>query len=300
MSQASPPPDYDADVEIHPLANLAEFHACVALQEETWGSGFSERVPTAILKVAQMLGGVASGAWSPDGVLLGFVFGMTGLRDGEVVHWSDMLAVRPSARGRGIGRALKLHQRELLLERGVRVMLWTFDPLRAENAYFNFARLGVVARDYRRDMYGETDSPLHAGIGTDRLIAHWALDSARVEERLTGCGWPLAFDPADPSALGVAPEGRDDEAAIARPGEPRLGLDASRVRVSVPRDLGTLLGQAPEVARAWRARTRIVLEHYLGRGWSVGEFIRDSRSPGYLLVRTPDDDPSTATTRTLT
>lgn len=273
------------DYEIRPLEGIEEYRACVALQEDTWGAGFSERVPTAILKVAQILGGVASGAWSPTNQLLGFVFGMTGIRDGEIVHWSDMLAVRASARGQGIGRALKLHQRQLLLESGVRTMLWTFDPLRAQNAYLNFTRLGVVAHEYRRDMYGQTDSPLHAGIGTDRLVAIWALDSPRVERRLSAPPPAVVLEPGDERVL----EAWGDEEAPPRPARPRLGLEASRLHLEVVDDLDRIMTEQPELAREWRQATRTGFEHYLARGWQVVDFVR-GRAPTYLLERTTDSE----------
>ena len=109
------------DYILRPFASMDDYRACVELQEETWGDGFSERVSPAILKVSQILGGVAAGAFDADGRLDGFVFGMTGPRKGVVVHWSDMLAVRRHLRDSGLGRRLKAYQRQVLLERGVEV-----------------------------------------------------------------------------------------------------------------------------------------------------------------------------------
>src|SRR4026209_2359545 len=97
-------------IVIRRVETQAEYEECVRIQDETWGAGFSERVPSAILKVAQYLGGVTAAALdgeAADARILGFVFGMTGIRDGHLVHWSDMLAVRPEARDHGIGRRLK-------------------------------------------------------------------------------------------------------------------------------------------------------------------------------------------------
>lgn len=280
------------DFEIRPLSGIEEYRACVALQETTWGEGFSERVPTAILKVAQLLGGVASGAWSSDGRLVGFVFGMTGVRDREIVHWSDMLAVRPEMRGRGLGQALKLHQREVLLERGVRTAFWTFDPLRARNAHLNFARLGAVADDYRRDMYGETDSPLHRGVGTDRLVARWAMDSPRVTARIAESETSATRAMPSESEVSSAPSSvpavvdRDPEAVgLPRPTGPELSRSERRLRIVVPPDLGRVLAEAPELARRWREVTRDAFESYLSRGWEVREFFRDPRAPAYLLEK---------------
>ena len=162
---------------VRDLETDADYAACVNLQRETWGHNFTEAVPATMLRIAQKLGGVAAGAFENDR-LIGFVFGLTGLKDGAVVHWSDMLAVRPEYRNRGIGEELKRYQRDRVLERGITRMFWTFDPLDAKNAHINFNRLGVYAREYVVDMYGCTESPLHAH-GTDRLIVTWELNASR-------------------------------------------------------------------------------------------------------------------------
>ena len=141
-------------VTIRPLQSQADYAACVALQHETWGPGFGEAVPPAILNVAQRVGGVAAGAFDDAGALLGFVFGLTGVERGRVVHWSDMLAVRAGLRDAGIGRALKAWQREAARAAGASVMYWTYDPLVARNAYLNFMRLGVRAHEYVRTCTG--------------------------------------------------------------------------------------------------------------------------------------------------
>jgi len=268
---------------IRPLETIEELRACVALQEETWGHGFSERVPTAILKVAQILGGVASGAFDDRGSLVGFVFGMTGVRDGEIVHWSDMLAVRRGFRDTGLGAEMKAYQRRVLLERGVTKMFWTFDPLQSRNAYLNFSKLGIVAREYACDMYGETDSPLHQGIGTDRFIALWLMDSERAVRRSGGLerGPDAAAHAEDPAALAES----DPSAGLPRPGVPVTGLDAPRVRVAIPVDISEVMAASMELALAWREATRTAFTHYLDRGYEVRELLRGSRTSDYLLTR---------------
>ena len=71
-------------MKIRPFASHADRAKCVALQELTWGAGFTEKVPAAMLLVAQKLGGVVAGAFTDDGTMLGFVFGVTGVKDGRV------------------------------------------------------------------------------------------------------------------------------------------------------------------------------------------------------------------------
>ena len=270
------------DVEIRPLATIEEYRACVELQDETWGVGFSEGVPLAILKVAQILGGVCAGAYDADGYLAGFVFGMTGPRDGELVHWSDMLAVRPQVRDTGLGTRLKAYQREQLLARGVETMYWTFDPLQSRNAYVNFSKLGIVAREYARDMYGDTDSPLHQAVGTDRFIAHWPMSSERVVNRLAG-EEPAPRHEDFPDAHRVL-DG-DDVEGLVRPGVPDLENRSDRLLVAIPADIVEVMDRWMDVAVQWRAATRAVFTHYLSEGYEVRELLRAGATSDYLLVR---------------
>ncbi|MEM7416604.1 MAG: GNAT family N-acetyltransferase [Gemmatimonadota bacterium] len=266
---------------IRAFETIEEFKECVALQEATWGTGFSERVPSAILRVGQLLGGVSSGAYDANGELVGFVFGLTGVRHGELAHWSDMLAVRPTIRDAGLGRALKEYQREQMLESGVKVMYWTFDPLQSRNAHLNVTRLGAVVREYNENMYGDSDSPLHRGIGTDRFVALWQLDSTRVAERLAGAPVPWADGADAPFAL-RAVENSDGTLEPEVLGSLPI---ADQVRVPIPSDVGRLMDGRPDTAREWRTATRRIFQHYLGAGYEVREFQRGETSSEYLLAR---------------
>ena len=125
-------------MHIRDFSSHADRAQCVALQELTWGAGFTEKVPAAMLLVAQKLGGVVAGAFDDAGVMQGFVFGVTGLKDGRLVHWSDMLAVRPEAQGTHLGERLKEYQRDKCRSLGIEVMYWTFDPLVARNALLKY------------------------------------------------------------------------------------------------------------------------------------------------------------------
>jgi len=288
-------------VVIRPMRTLDEYRACVDLQEQVWGKGFGQRVPTAILKVSQRLGGVVSGAWNAEGVLVGFIFGMTGWEAGRPVHWSDMLAVRPDHRDGGLGRRLKLHQRHELLRLGVTRMYWTFDPLESRNAHLNLERLGAEAREYVRDMYGRSDSHLHQGIGTDRFVAVWEMDSPRVRRHLgeatAGTG-PPTVRRGVPEAVTVLDGMRrgdhhrdpaDDQApkGLPEPGEVVLDRDDPVLSVAIPASIQDVLGSDPDLAVRWRSRTRTALEHYMGRGWVAVGLYRDGDLSRYVLVRKP-------------
>src|ERR1044072_6075634 len=175
------------DVTLRRLCSEQDYAACVELQRATWGRQYEEVVPGSILKVAQKVGGLAAGAFDRDGHLLGFVFGLTGVRSGRLVHWSHMLAVAPEARDLGLGTRLHIHQREELLPIGVESVQWTFDPLEARNAHVNLNHLGAEVAEYVEDMYGgEMGSELAHGIGTDRLIVDWRIASDRACRALAG------------------------------------------------------------------------------------------------------------------
>jgi predicted GNAT superfamily acetyltransferase len=264
-------------VTIRELSEFDDLRRCVDFQQEIWGAGFNELVPAAILWVASNTGGIVAAAMDDGDRFAGFIFGITGWRDGEPVHWSDMLAVRPDLRGRGIGLMLKRHQRDTLLARGVHRAVWTFDPLESRNAWLNLTRLGATTGEYLRDCYGPSTSPLHS-LGTDRVLVRWSLSSPRVRQRMDEDARP---GPAPDDAPEVNPAGR----------EPDLDLDAEQVRLRVPADIQALKAADPDAAREWRRITRTALEAYFGRGYEARELVRESSTvSSYLLTRRPATD----------
>ena len=157
----------------------------VELEIEVWKFAERDVVPSQMYVVASKVGGQVLGAFVGD-KMAGFILAYPGIRDGRPYLHSHMAAVLPEYRDLGIGRRLKLAQREDALARGISLVEWTFDPLQSRNAYLNICRLGAVARRYLTDVYGFTSSPLHAGLPTDRLVAEWHLESARVADILAG------------------------------------------------------------------------------------------------------------------
>src|SRR5580700_2072884 len=166
-------------VVVRKCAALQEFHACVALQREIWGESDLEVEPVTGFVVASETGGQVLGAFD-DARLVGYTLALVGFRDGVIYLHSHHTGVHQDYRDRGVGRMLKLFQREEALGRGIRFIQWTFDPLELRNAHFNLNRLGAICRQYKPNLYGVTTSPLHRGLATDRLLAEWQLDSPRV------------------------------------------------------------------------------------------------------------------------
>ena len=173
---------------------LDEMRACVALQKEVWNFIDIELVPLRMFVVASKIGGQVIGAFDGN-QLIGFAFAIPGARSGHSFLYSHMLAVRKPYRDAGLGRRLKLAQRDDALARGFELMEWTFDPLEIKNAYLNLEKLGAIARRYNINQYGITSSPLQGGLPSDRLIAEWWLKSKRVETLLaTGKNPPIAAE----------------------------------------------------------------------------------------------------------
>jgi predicted GNAT superfamily acetyltransferase len=238
MTSASKSPATAAgEITVRHCHGLAEFNECFLLQQKVWGETELD-VPRPLFVVAAETGGQVLGAF--DGTtLVGFALAFPGHRDGTPFLHSHMAAVLENYRDRGIGRRLKLLQRDDALQRGIYLVEWTFDPLEVKNAYLNFMRLGAIARRYLPNCYGVTTSPLHGGLPTDRLVAEWWLDSPRVIDRLKGNAGEL---PA---------------------------TNAARAEILVPADLPRLRRDAPaEVARIQSGiRDQFLL--WLGKGYAA-------------------------------
>lgn len=180
------------NIQLRNCTELDEYRACVALQKEVWGFADNELVPLRIFSLAPKIGGQVIGAWDGE-TLVGFAFSIPGSRNRQTYLHSHMLGVKGAYRNIGLGRRLKLFQREDAIARGYDLMEWTFDPLEIKNAYFNLTRLGAIARRYNINQYGITSSPLQGFLPTDRLVAEWWLTSKRVQT-LLATGKSPAFE----------------------------------------------------------------------------------------------------------
>jgi predicted GNAT superfamily acetyltransferase len=193
------------EVTIRKCEALEEMQACFELQKEVWKFSDAELVPVRLFVVAAKIGGQVMGAFvsrsnpknddrndestneiDKESELIGFALAIPGMRNGHPYLHSQMLAVRQQYRDGGLGRRLKLYQREDALARGFELMEWTFDPLEIKNAYLNIEKLGAIARRYNVNQYGITSSPLQGGLPSDRLVAEWWMKSKRVEAALAG------------------------------------------------------------------------------------------------------------------
>lgn len=251
-------------IRIERLTRMEDFKELPAIQQSAWGFSELDLEPHQLMTRVQKYGGLVMGLFV-DGRLVGFSYALIGKWQGEYFMYSHMAAVRREHQRRGYGFLIKKAQRDEVLNMGYRVIRWNYDPLEATNSFFNVHRLGVVVREYERDIYGHGESGLHQGLPTDRLIATWELDSERVRQCLEQKRPPLVVDPA-----------------LVRPDEI---TGATPVYIEIPRDVRGLKQHSLAEAEAWRLRTRALFEEAFARAYEAREvvFSPDDRRLFYRL-----------------
>lgn len=177
-------------IEIRELKENSEFAEAVKLQKAIWGFDEVDLLPVRLFVTASKIGGHSFGAYDGDR-MVGFCLAIPGIKAGATSYLhSHMLGVMKEYRDAGLGRKMKLAQRDDAIAQGIDLIEWTFDPLEIKNAYFNIERLGAIVRRFVLNQYGTTSSPLNAGLPTDRCTAEWWLTSDRVTALLEGREMP--------------------------------------------------------------------------------------------------------------
>ncbi len=239
---------------IRPCLTIEELAGCVALQKEIWGYKDLEVYPLRLFVNLTKIGGQVLGAFNYEGEAVGFVAAMPAWH-GRRRYWHSLsLGIRAGHENKGLGRALKLAQRRGALAAGVESIEWSFDPMRAKNAFFNIERLGAICRRFHADYYGPVTSRLQQGLPSDRLIAEWWIRSPRAKRAVAG------------------------EA-------PRASAKQPVQEVAIPADFETLAKNGPERALALQAKVRRELNELLRRKFIITGFNRGERKGVYLLDR---------------
>ena len=263
------------------IESMADIRAVEDLQIEAWGDDDRDIVPLNQLVAARHVGGSLIGAFD-DERLVGFVYGFYGHVRSRLVHHSHMLAVHPEYRNHNLGFRLKLEQREhVLADRITNRMTWTFDPLQSLNAYFNFAKLGVISDTYKVDVYGNQGASFLHQNGTDRLFVTWLLDSQRVKERISGersdvdavskeviLPIILSSDTNEPV--------RESVSEVSR---------AEFVSIEIPADINSIERSDFDLARRWREETRSAFTDAIANGFVVVDHFHKGQSTGSYLLR---------------
>jgi predicted GNAT superfamily acetyltransferase len=249
-----------ADVVIHELAGHRELAAAQRLFEEIWrpAEGNPPPMTAELLRALAHAGNYVAGAFAGTRLVGASAAFFTAPPD-PGLH-SHITGVAPGGQHRGVGFALKVHQRAWALARGIRVVAWTFDPLVAPNAWFNLAKLGARPTGYLEDFYGPMTDAINAGMASDRLLLAWELDDPAVAAACAGRPRPPPPVPAE-AALALGP---DLEPVAGRPG-------TAAVTVAVPPRLEAL---DPGLRRAWRQAVREALGRRLAAGAAVTGFLR--------------------------
>jgi len=250
------------------------------LQREVWPGSETDVVPLHLLLTVAQNGGVVLVA-SEGERIVGFVMGFLGTDEASpnrvamarLKHCSHMLGVHPDFRDQGVGLELKRAQLLAVIEQGIRLVTWTYDPLMSVNAHLNIHRLGAVSRTYKREVYGPMRDELNQGIHSDRLQVDWWVTSNRVESRLQGSR-PLLdlahYLSTGAQRLNSAGLGED---GLARPGDGAETPTTNLALVEIPPDFQQLKRADLGLAAEWRALTRSIFETAFQNGYVVTDFL---------------------------
>ena len=236
-------------MRIREATSLQDLDEVTRIQREVWNVEDIDIAGRIQLRASQHAGGSVLVAEAEDGTMAGFAYAFPAFERGRPFWHSDMLAVRKAYRGNKVGQSLKWGQRDEALERGIRRITWTFDPMQRGNAHLNIELLGVTASEYLSNFYGVTSSDLHHGLPTDRLLASWDLESPRVVA--------LSRHETPPRAEGVA-------------------------RVSIPAEWNSLVSRDPDLAREEQRRVEKELTSAFARGLVISGF--DKAASAYVLT----------------
>ncbi len=233
----------ESGIAVRPFHDLREMGACIGLQQRVWNYAEIDVVPEHIFVLAVVAGGQVLGAFD-DETAVGFSLALPAIRDKHLHLHSHMVAVLPEYENRGIGRRIKMAQRDDALTRGFDLIEWTFDPLQIRNAHFNLTSLGTIVRRYLPNLYGHTSSPLHGTLPTDRLVAEW---------------W------------------------IGHGVHPKPDATVESERISLPLNIGEICRTEPQRATAIQSEFRQHFQQCLARGLVVEGFDVSSDHASYLM-----------------
>jgi len=249
-----------SDLRVERVTELRDFEQCVEIQFAVWGYSDGDLIPKRVFVVASAIGGQVIGGFDGER-MVGFAMSLPGYREGNPYLHSHMLAVLPEYRNSGLGRRLKLAQREDALQRGFERMEWTFDPLEIKNAHLNIARLGAIVRRYMPDFYGPSTSPLQGNLPTDRLVAEWWLRSEHVSRVL---GEIEAGNPPSPDG--------------------NSGKPVERIAVPAAVYEWKRSAEQRSLALSLQTKNRLALQEAFERGLAVTGYERSQQGDGCFLL----------------
>ncbi len=274
-----------AGLRVAQLDQMEDLQTVRDLFDAIWGpDGRGSVVTSELLRALSKSGSYVGGAFDgPELVGASIGFFMPPAQAG--VH-SHITGVASRMQGRNVGFALKAHQRAWSLQRGVREITWTFDPLVARNAHFNLGKLAADPVEYLENFYGPMDDRINVGDDTDRLLVCWALDTQRVALACSGARRPAADRSREKAQRQAALTGADFALAVSPTGWPVTSrAETATVLVAIPRDIEAIRAADRARAAAWRRALRETLGGLLAEGARVLDF---AEAGWYVVERNMD------------
>jgi predicted GNAT superfamily acetyltransferase len=266
------------------LETPEEYEACENTMREIWKFTDRDVIPSHLLKPINDQGGLVLGAFEND-EMVGILVGFLAYYKGILHHHSHVTGVIQQYKG--VGYQLKQRQREFALSQGLNLVTWTFDPLQSSNAYFNFAKLGVISNTYYKDYYGEMRDSLNVGLPSDRFLVEWWITSDDVTKRVDSTFKQPTLDEIllQAKIVNKTEKVQDLRKNISLD----LHSDSDTLLVEIPSDINTLKDKNMNLAQEWREKTRSVFETYFSRGYTahnvLSETTEGERRTYYLLRR---------------
>ena len=254
---------------------MEEIRTLTGLMAEVWGDAFLD---PGVCRAAQHAGGYLTGAWEGER-LVGASMAFVGWLDGEVLLHSHATCTAPGLGSRGIGLALKWHQRHWALDRGIRRIEWTYDPLVARNGWFNLTKLGARGVEYEVDFYGPMTTAIERGEESDRCLVRWDLGDPRVGAAAAGDLVAADVEALRASGVPVLVSVGDDGGPVA--GQP---AEDGPALAQVATDIEALRVTHPEIASLWRRAVRDTMGQAMQHGRHLTAAGRDG---WYLLEPAP-------------
>ncbi|MFB5662467.1 GNAT family N-acetyltransferase [Alteribacillus sp. HJP-4] len=243
------------------------------LEAAIWGR--DESVPIHQTSTAVKNGGFVLGAFIHD-ELVGFQYSFPGF-DGNIPYLcSHTLGIKKEFRKMGVGRKLKLAQKEMALRKNYELITWTYDPLETVNGYLNLHKLGAVCSTYLNDAYGELADGLNDGLASDRFLVSWSIQNEKRVSRIDSietinCAFQVSI-----------------RNGFLFPNQVQAKVHDNLVLVPVPGNFQQMKRESMSIAKEWRNRCRSVFTSYFDEGWEATDLRRDNKNNNlfyYLLEK---------------
>jgi predicted GNAT superfamily acetyltransferase len=285
-------------LKIAPVIDFADLEQVEEIQRIVWGMDDIEIIPGRTMHALRYHGACLLGAFDGERVV-GFVLGVLGTDEGlddridqvaaaRLLMYSAILGVLPEYQTTGIGYRLKLAQREFALRIGIRLIVWTYDPLESRNAHFNIVKLGIICNSYLRNFHGEFGG-INLGLPTDRFYVEWWVTSNRVQNRVSRKRSSINLEGFMGGGAVLINEASRNDQGLPVPPDKSDTFDNRLLLVEIPSNIQIIKELDPTLAQTWRQHTRLLFEQYFIDGYMVTDFVREQDESGdrsfYVLTR---------------